>query len=633
MSPILATFLVLNHGNIVQSQESINLSEQSGNTLSGEQISLNGKTFTGAWLQKNGKTYLSDGVLMRIVGVDFFNSFNPQRQPIQWFTANNKPLSLASLLTGGSRYLDVTNFAKSGEWKIQVQENALAIITPRAKVVGINQSKTPLYETIAVNLNRPTPWQLRQELPVTKKTIANPSSTPNNIIIKPTTPPNREWTITLHGIAEPDIIKRYTPKLESSTLPNSFKQPISDLPPIPISTTNESLIKEVRVVNNLTLIKLSVLFGYAPRITTSGEPNQLKIEIRPDAMVSRSITWAKGIRWRQQWVKLDTDIFPVVSIELDPRSSNFKLRPFVAPSNSMEGTAPLITFAREKQALTAINGGFFNRKNRLPLGAIRRDNQWLSSPILNRGAIAWNDSGQFYYGRLALQEILITSNNKTLPILYPNSGFVQSGISRYTSAWGKTYKPIINNEIIVTVEKNKITSQTPGGNAGETAFPIPTNGYFLILRGSAVNNINLLPIGSRVRVRRNTTPAEFNSYPHILGAGPLLLQNRQIVLNGEREKFNPSFMRGKAIRSAICSTSSGNLMIAAVHHRARGVGPTLAEHAQLMQRMGCVNALNLDGGSSTSLYMGGQLLNRSPNTAARVHNGIGIFLSTPSNKD
>jgi len=45
-----------------------------------------------------------------------------------------------------------------------------------------------------------------------------------------------------------------------------------------------------------------------------------------------------------------------------------------------------------------------------------------------------------------------------------------------------------------------------------------------------------------------------------------------------------------------------------------------------MQQLGCVDALNLDGGSSTSLYLGGQLLNPSPRTAARVHNGLGVFL-------
>ena len=43
-----------------------------------------------------------------------------------------------------------------------------------------------------------------------------------------------------------------------------------------------------------------------------------------------------------------------------------------------------------------------------------------------------------------------------------------------------------------------------------------------------------------------------------------------------------------------------------------------------------VDALNLDGGSSTTLYLGGQILDRPPSTAARVHNGIGVFLQPSS---
>jgi exopolysaccharide biosynthesis protein len=53
----------------------------------------------------------------------------------------------------------------------------------------------------------------------------------------------------------------------------------------------------------------------------------------------------------------------------------------------------------------------------------------------------------------------------------------------------------------------------------------------------------------------------------------------------------------------------------------------LGELAQLLQQMGLVDALNLDGGSSTSLFLGGQLVDRSPATAAKVNNGLGIFLS------
>ncbi|MEQ8958771.1 MAG: phosphodiester glycosidase family protein, partial [Coleofasciculus sp. C2-GNP5-27] len=59
-----------------------------------------------------------------------------------------------------------------------------------------------------------------------------------------------------------------------------------------------------------------------------------------------------------------------------------------------------------------------------------------------------------------------------------------------------------------------------------------------------------------------------------------------------------------------------------------GKGPNLTETAQLMQQLGSVDALNLDGGSSTGLYLGGHLLDRSPYTAARVHNGLGLFRPT-----
>jgi exopolysaccharide biosynthesis protein len=113
-----------------------------------------------------------------------------------------------------------------------------------------------------------------------------------------------------------------------------------------------------------------------------------------------------------------------------------------------------------------------------------------------------------------------------------------------------------------------------------------------------------------------------------VGAGPLLVKNNQVVLDAKSEKFSPAFIAEQALRSSICTTAAGNVIIAAVHERTGGHGPTLAEQAKLMQRMGCVNALNLDGGSSTSLYLGGELLNRSPSTAGRVHNGIGIFVES-----
>jgi exopolysaccharide biosynthesis protein len=97
-------------------------------------------------------------------------------------------------------------------------------------------------------------------------------------------------------------------------------------------------------------------------------------------------------------------------------------------------------------------------------------------------------------------------------------------------------------------------------------------------------------------------------------------------LDAKAEGFSDAFRQQLAIRSVIGTTARGTLIVAAIHDRIGGRGPSLAETAQLMQQMGAIDALNFDGGSSTGLYLGGQLLDRSAYTAARVHNGFGLFL-------
>ena len=340
--------------------------------------------------------------------------------------------------------------------------------------------------------------------------------------------------------------------------------------------------------------------------------------------VERNILWAPGLRWRQQYIDLGASHFPVVWLEIDLHTPGLVLKPIWSDPNTLIGTAPLIQIAESYGAAAAINGGFFNRHERLPLGAIRRDGKWRSSPILNRGAIAWNDLGQVKVGHLSLKETLTTFQD-LLPILDLNSGYVQAGISRYTSDWGATYTPLNDSEIIVVVQNHQVTAQLSGGVAGKTAFSIPSDGYLLVIRDDSAA-ANSLPIGTIVSLNRTTVPSDFADYPQILGAGPLLVQNHQIVLDAKAEKFSTAFIKETAPRSAIGTTTAGTLLMVAVHNRSGGVGPTLAEVAEILQQIGCIDALNLDGGSSTSLYLGGQLLDRLPSTAARIHNSIGVFV-------
>ncbi|MFM6027188.1 MAG: phosphodiester glycosidase family protein, partial [Dolichospermum sp.] len=536
----------------------------------GNQIILNGRTLPGRWLQSTAtpmgvRTYISDGAVKQLMGIDLLSSNNPNQQPIQWFSSSIAPLISNTDLRGGYRYLDVTQLAIKQSWQIQANGNSLVISSPPSQLKNIRLGKQPQGDRVVLDLDIPTPWQIRQELPV-KKVVD-----PDEIIPKSTTPPNREWTVTLDGIADPALLQRYNPELQ--TIPNP-----------------QALIQKVEVLNNQTIIRLSVPFGQSVQVSTIPQPNRLVLDIRPDALRERNIAWAQGLQWRQQWVNLGTDRFPVVWLDINPRTVGLSIKPIVTNTQTVTGIAPLLQTAQNYLAVAAINGGYFNRNNKLPLGAIRRDNEWISGPILNRGAIAWNNNGQFYFGRLTLTETLVT-NNQRLAISLLNTGYVQSGIARYTPSWGNTYTRLTDNETIVVVQNNQVINQLPGGKSGITPIPIPENGYLLIFR----NQTPQLPIGTKVHLTSTTTTPEFSRYPHIIGAGPLLVENQQIVLDGPAEKFSPAFMTGQAVRSSICTTSTGNIMIAAVHNRAGGGGPTLEEQAKLMQAMGCINALNLDG--------------------------------------
>ncbi|BDI16591.1 hypothetical protein ANSO36C_23930 [Nostoc cf. commune SO-36] len=345
-------------------------------------------------MQRSGKagqitTHVSDGVFRQLIGVNFLNSSNSVKQPIQWFSSVTTPLVLTTRLLGAYRYLDISNFAQTSGWEIRTNGNILVIATPKAQVTNIVQSQeppeasAPLQQTrIIVELDRPTPWQVLQGSAIAKS--QTPSSDPDTPTPKPTTPLNRQWTITLDGIADPLLIERYTPQpppAPPTLLPNLLKQllPVTPTQPIP-APTPEPLIQKVEVVKNQTIISLSVPFGLSPQVSTVANPNRLIIHIRPDPLEERDITWVPGLRWRQHYVNLGTERFPVVWLEVNPRKFGLALKPMWASTDGLTGTAPLIQTAQRYLAVAGINGGYFNRNNRLPLGAIRQNNQWLSGP-------------------------------------------------------------------------------------------------------------------------------------------------------------------------------------------------------------------------------------------------------------
>jgi hypothetical protein len=552
----------------------------------GNQVLINGKPFAGAWARwtdsRSGQPELgiSDSLWTRTLGGGLLDSNNPTQQSVRWLSGNPKTVATQFNTNKTVRYLAISEAARQWGWQLDAQSSVLKINTGAAVVQSVALGKQPWGQRLVMVLDRVSPWRMA--------------------------------ALTNSRTGRTD--REFTVEVDAALLTDSLKT---------LSVAAGAGLRSLKITpqQNQTLIQGVIEGGFQPQVLTLDNPPRLVVDVRQPLINTRRILWASGLEWRESVVSLGQAQFPVTWLAVNPRQPGLRIRPFWSGNTGVVGLDGLAKMAQKGQAAGAINGGYFGRDRQSPLGAIRRDGTWISSPILNRGVIAWDAQGRFKVGRLMLQEQIVTSTGATLPITFSNSGYPQKGIARYTSLWGASYTPILEKEQIITVINNQVQSVQSAVEGQPIA--IPKNGALLVARAIPVGPE--LAIGTSLQYQMKSSRPEFEAFPNIVGAGPVLVADGRVVVDAIAEQFSPPFAIQGADRSGIGQTADGTVMLAVTHNRIGGAGPTLGEWAQIMQRLGSINALNLDGGSSTTLYLGGQLLDRHPATAVRVQNGIGIF--------
>lgn len=548
-------------------------------SLEGDRLNLNGRDYPVAWQQWRDhqnqlRTGISDGGLANRFGVLLGETTDPLQQPVAWFQPQFSPLAVRFSPNGMYRYLDITPWIEQYQWQVQPQGNTLQISTPPARILSWRQARQPWGDRWVFELDRPTPWQ------VNRLTFSRSGLTP------------RDLSLTIEATGQ-----------------------LTPLPNVKITATPHRTVLETKIPATARPVASMLL-----------NPLRLVIDFRRDAPPPRTIQWAPGIRWQQQTVTLGNHQFPVDLLILNPQQPGLRLRPLTVWPTTVVGLATLPELAQAWGAAAALNAGFFNRDRQAPLGAIRSEGNWLSGPILNRGAIGWDDRGQIVVGRLSLQQQVRTPAG-TLPIVTLNSGYVQAGLALYTPSWGAVYQGKTGSEVVITVRNQQVVGQQPI-KVNQTV-PIPPDGFLLVARNfhSALASF---PMGAAVELETTAVPAVFNALPNIVGAGPLLVEQGQVVLNAAGEQFGAGLDAQAAPRSAMGNRRDGSIVWVTTHNRVGGRGPTLAEWAEIVRRLGLINAVNLDGGSSTALYLGGVLVDRHSVTTTRVNNAIGVFWQPPS---
>jgi uncharacterized protein YigE (DUF2233 family) len=316
-----------------------------------------------------------------------------------------------------------------------------------------------------------------------------------------------------------------------------------------------------------------------------------------------------GFSYRQ--VALPNDVTAYV-LEVDPQK--YSIFPAHAYGQAI-GRQTVQDIAEEHQALAAINGGFFKSKpiDGLPAGILKINHQWFGWPGKARGAIGWSQDGSIVlFDRLLCQGSCLIAN-QVIAIQGINRQPQKSEAIAFTPAFHST--TLTSSEgFEVVIRQNRVLFVREGGNSY-----IPSDGYILsfgskqqlpfwktIQRDTPIYlDIHIIPQLSPQKT------ADWNRLSHIVGGTPLLVHGGEVITDFSPEKTLTSFLERPHVRSAIGILRNRHWVFVVVEGK-QGLldrGITIANLARFMAYLGCDEALNLDGGGSSTLVIQGKVVN------------------------
>jgi exopolysaccharide biosynthesis protein len=110
-----------------------------------------------------------------------------------------------------------------------------------------------------------------------------------------------------------------------------------------------------------------------------------------------------------------------------------------------------------------------------------------------------------------------------------------------------------------------------------------------------------------------TTPEEWSELENIVGGTPVLVRQSSLIEDFSPEQTIRSFLVRKHPRTAVGIRSNGDWVFVVVDSCFYGLigGMAMKQLSQLMLNLGCVEALNLDGGGSSTMVVGGRVMNKA----------------------
>lgn len=269
---------------------------------------------------------------------------------------------------------------------------------------------------------------------------------------------------------------------------------------------------------------------------------------------------------------------------------------------------PVSRIAQRQKAVAAVNGTFFSPASHAPLGLLVIDGQLVSSQFSNRSAFYLLKDGRSMVSNANLMAQVTTLGGEILQPHAVNQPAARHQLTLYTDHYGfrsQTWPDPSRWEVALSPLGSIV-------NVGQGDLSIPMGGFVLSAQGKERDRLmQALSPGSQTRVTLGLEKSGKN-VAHVIGGGPSLVSKGKVRVTAVEERFRNDVSLGRAPRTAIGVDGQGQLLLATVDGRQPGysVGMTLRELARTLDELGAVEAINLDGGGSTTMAIRGEVVNQ-----------------------
>jgi len=307
-------------------------------------------------------------------------------------------------------------------------------------------------------------------------------------------------------------------------------------------------------------------------------------------------------------------------LRLDPGRVDLRL---VLAQDTVLGLETVPDMALRSDATAAVNAGFFLPTGE-PAGLLKIGGEVVSEIAAHRGAVALVPGGfsrkpRLLFDQVSASVVLDLGNGKArreLPVDAIDTVRAPGALVLFTPRfWTDTRTPCDGgSEFVFEGHPLALTERREAA----CTSAIPRDGGVLAAGpGVPAERLAGLTVGTRVRTRavyrtlNGTKPAHWEAAPDVVGGVGLLAIAGRLVQDWGPEKPRAGFTTERHPRTVSGTSGDGRIWLITVdgRNKALSLGMSFAELQTLITRVGLVDALNLDGGGSTTMVVKGAVVN------------------------